>query len=82
MDVDKKILKDFSELEKVADIPNIVSEVVEKISSELPKDLSSVSIDVDSLEKVIVRSVEVVPQKTFQWCIPFLPKFWVSRKEE
>ena len=69
---------------------------VEDVKKNIPVLSSVLTIDVDAVEKVTselaevvkgadvsLRAVqEVIPQKTFLWCVPFLPKFWVSRKEE
>jgi len=87
MNVDKEILKEFSEINKViskvpvlssvaipGEVPIIDVDAVEKLSSKLAEEVAKVD--------VTVREVEVVSQKTFRWCLPFLPKFWVSRKEE
>ena len=58
-------------VEKAEEVKKVLEETVEKLSDKLT----------DALD-VTVREVEVVAPKTFRWCLPFLPKFWVSRKEE
>ena len=69
---------------------------VEDVKKKIPVLSSVLTIDVDAVEKVTselaevvkvadvsLRKVqEVIPPKTFLSCLPFLPKFWGSRKEE
>jgi hypothetical protein len=70
MNVDKDIKLKVPVLSSVLTID---VDAVDKATSKLAEDV----------EDVVIRAVkEVTPPKTFQWCVPFLPRFWVSRKEE
>jgi hypothetical protein len=76
--MDLKQAKDFFEVEKkkvpvLSSVLTIDVDAVEKVSSEL----------VEDVKEGVVRAVqEVTSQKTFLSCLPFLSKFWVSRKQE
>lgn len=67
------VSKELAEVKKVVE-STIDVDAVEKLVSDLP--------EVVKVVDVTVREVEALSQKTFLSCLPFLSRFWGSRKEE
>jgi hypothetical protein len=90
MDVDKELLKEVSALKELSVVKDVVQDAVKDVVKDVVEDVVEVSkkaevvIDeIEELTKTVVRTVETIEvPKTFQCCLPFLSKFWETKKQE
>lgn len=69
-------------LEKVEELTKVVEESIPEVVEKAEETVEKLSDKLTDALDVTVREVELVAPKTFRWCLPFLPKFWGSQKEE